>query len=105
MSLHKKAPVFHSLCEEEIKDPHLVFEELFDFADMDDARQLLWQWLKVTVAGTYHKELGSSEKAAIIVLYEKMAKLIEAAYVLKGGKTTVKGKSQKSKVKKKMANS
>jgi hypothetical protein len=95
MSLQKQAPVFHFLNPEEIDDPRLAFRELFDFADIDDARQLLWQWLKVTVAGTYHKELGSSEKAAILALYEKMAKLIEAAYLIQGGKMHAKTRRRK----------
>jgi hypothetical protein len=48
-------PAAYSLSEEEINDPYLVIDELFDFAELNDARELLWEWLKVTVTGTYHK--------------------------------------------------
>ncbi len=97
MPLQKQVPVFYSLSPEEVSNPKLVLAELFDFADMDDARQLLWQWLKVTVTGTFHKELSSSEKAAIIDFYEKLEKLIEAAYLMQT-------KRQKPPAKKPIAN-
>lgn len=84
MPSQKNAPPLHALNAAETKDPMLVIDELFDFADLDDVRQLLWTWLKVTVTGTYHKELSSSERSAILSLYEKMEKLVEAAHVLRG---------------------
>ena len=73
---------FHQLNEEETTNPYLVIDELFDFAHLPDVRELLWEWLKATVTGTYHKTLNATERSAIITLYEKMEKLVEAVYVL-----------------------
>ncbi len=76
------APVFHVLNSREIDNPQLVLEELFDFADINDIRALLWEWLKTTVTANYHKELNATERATILTLYEKMEKLVEAAYLI-----------------------
>ena len=92
MPLRKQAltkPVFHALSVREQASPILAMEDFFDFADMEDARQLLWQWLKTTVTGTYHKELNASERTAILTLYEKTAKLIEASFLLQQQKRPV----------------
>ncbi len=78
----KNAPVLHRLTTAETKDPMLVIDELFDFADLPDVRELMWTWLKVTVTGTYHKELSASERSAILTLYEKLEKLVEASHVM-----------------------
>lgn len=83
------------LNKEEIANPNLVFDELFDFAHLPDVRELLWEWLKTTVTGSYNKTLTAREREAIIILYEKMEKLVEAAHVLQK-KTARKGtKSQR----------
>lgn len=81
-----KQPI-HTLTEEEMADPYLVIDELFDFADLADARELLWDWLKTTVTGSYHKQLTSTERSALITMFEKIEKLLEAAYVLHERKT------------------
>jgi len=70
------------LTKEEIANPNLVIDELFDFAHLPDVRELLWEWLKTTVTGSYTKTLTAREREAIIILYEKMEKLVEAAHVL-----------------------
>src|SRR5260221_5784788 len=72
----------YSLNDEEINDPYLVIDELFDFADLAEAQELLWLWLKTTVTGTYHKNLPATDRSVIITMYEKMEKLMAAAYVL-----------------------
>ncbi len=87
MSLHNDAkpaqPVI-KLSKEEISDPYLVLEELFDFAHLPQLRSMLWDWLKATVTGGYNKSLSSRERENILLLYEKVEKLIEAAHVLQG---------------------
>src|SRR6187402_1613697 len=79
-------PCLHKLSKQEITDPYLVIDELFDFADLADIKELLWGWLKTTVTATYHKNLSSSERSAIIDLYEKLEKLVEAAQVIHASK-------------------
>lgn len=81
------------LTQTENADPQLVIDELFDFAHLPDIRELMWEWLKATVTGTYHKELSSSERSAILSLYEHLTRLVEAAHVMH----TTKRKPQKSK--------
>lgn len=71
-----------TLTQTEIAVPQLVIDDLFDFAHLPDIRELMWEWLKVTVTGTYHKELSSSERSAILILYERLTKLVEAAHVI-----------------------
>jgi hypothetical protein len=75
-------PVLHKLSKQEITDPYLVIDELFDFADLADIKELLWSWLKTTVTGTYHKNLSATERSAIIDLYEQLEKLVEAVQVI-----------------------
>lgn len=70
------------LTSKEIADPQLVIDEFFDFAHLPEVRELLWEWLKVTVTGTYHKELNASERSAILTLYEQLSRLVEAAHIL-----------------------
>lgn len=70
------------LTQTEIADPQLVIDDLFDFAHLPDIRELMWEWLKATVTGTYHKELSASERSAILSLYEHLTKLVEAAHVI-----------------------
>ena len=74
--------VLRQLSKKEIADPYLVIDELFDFAHLPDIQELLWGWLKTTVTGTYHKNLTASERSAMIDMYEKMEKLVEAAHVI-----------------------
>ncbi|MES2329116.1 MAG: hypothetical protein V4539_05895 [Bacteroidota bacterium] len=82
MSSVKNAQPLYKLSETEMNDPTLVIDELFDFADLQDVRELLWGWLKTTVTGTFHKDLSASERSAILSLYEKMEKLVEAAHMI-----------------------
>lgn len=85
---------FHALSKEEITDPYLVIHELFDFADLADTRELLWNWLKTTVTGDYHKQLTATERSTILTMYEKMEKLIEAAYLLQEQSITKNGQAK-----------
>lgn len=71
-----------SLTEHESIDPFLAIDEIFDFAQLPDAKELLWEWLKATVTGTFHKNLSASERYAIISLYEKLNKLLDATHIL-----------------------
>jgi hypothetical protein len=82
MPSQKNAAPLYTLSPAETKTPLLVVEELFDFADLDDVRELLWSWLKATITGTYHKELSATERSAILTLYEKLEKLVEASHVM-----------------------
>ncbi len=72
-----------SLTNEEQGDPSVVLEELFDFAHLPEWRLLLWDWLKITVSGSYNTEsITSSERASILFVYEKLQELMEASHLM-----------------------
>ena len=84
MALRKKTiplPIYRKDCTENLIDPMLVMYELFDFAKPEQVKEILWTWLKSTVTGSFSEELSTEEKTAILLLYEKLEKLIEAAVV------------------------
>lgn len=69
------------LSEEEIENPHLVLHEFFTFVHLPDIRQALWEWLKLTVSGNYHRQ-SCTDKSNIIYLYEQVEKLMEAVHII-----------------------
>lgn len=71
-----------SLSEEESGKPQQVIAELFDFAHLPELKQMLWDWLKTTVTGSYNKTLSNRERTTILLLYEYLDKLLEANYLL-----------------------
>jgi len=72
----------HHLTEKEIADPRLVFYDVFDFEHLPGIRNLLWDWLKATVIGNYNRELDKRERHIIILTYEKLQRMIEAAHIM-----------------------
>ena len=85
MALRKKVrplPICNKLRNEQSIDPMLVIYELFDFAKPEQVKEILWNWLKSTVTSNFSEELCTEEKTAILLLYEKLVKLIEAAAIL-----------------------
>jgi hypothetical protein len=84
-------PVMYLLTPEEIRNPHLVIDELFDFADVEDIRTLLWKWFSATVTGTFPKQLTRTERMLIVDMYEKMRRLTEAAHLLQSQEKAHKG--------------
>ncbi len=78
----QKKTMYTQLSKQEVDNPYLVIEELFDFAHLPDVREMLWDWLKTTVTGSFHKTLSSADRHVMIALYEKMEKLTEAAHIL-----------------------
>ena len=70
------------LTEEEINDPFLVVHDLFDFGDFNDIKKMFWDFFKATITGTYSKKLRRDEQFDIVILYEYLEKLIEAAHLI-----------------------
>jgi hypothetical protein len=84
MSIHEYPPAElepRKLSKEEIEDPYQVIYELFDYAHLPQIRESIWEWLKATTSGNYHK-LSVSERGNLLYLYEKIEKLIEAAHII-----------------------
>lgn len=70
------------LSKEESENPYLVIEELFDYAHLPDLRHQLWEWLRTTVTGDFTEGLDRRERIALLFLYEKIEKLVEAAHLI-----------------------
>ncbi len=83
------------LTKEETENPALVLDELFDFAHLPQLRYLLWEWLKITVSGSYHHLEEPNEKESVLFLYEKMQKLIEASHLIWKAQQSLQKQEQK----------
>jgi hypothetical protein len=70
-----------NLTADEIADPHQVISELFNYGHLPQIREMLWDLLKTATTGTYHKQ-SATERTNLVSFYEKLAKLIEAAWVI-----------------------
>lgn len=64
------------------QDPYQELDEIFDYAHIDELEIQLWEWLKTTVSGSFHKELSRVEKSSLLTLYEKMQQLLGAAHCI-----------------------
>src|SRR5690349_1276428 len=72
----------YKLSPEEVENPYLVLENLFDFAHLPQIREIFWEFFKATITGSYPKKLSWTERNEIVCLYEYIEKLIEAAHLL-----------------------
>jgi hypothetical protein len=70
-----------NLTSDEITDPYSFIHELFSYAHLPQLREELWQWFKLTVTGSYHKE-PQKDRGDFLQLYEKFEKLIEVVHIL-----------------------
>lgn len=84
MSLTDYAPhelLPRHLSPAEVCNPALVTDGLFSHFHLPQVRELLWQWFSVTVAGNYNEVLNNSRRQDIVILYEQLTKLLEAAHI------------------------
>lgn len=70
------------LSGEEVNDPYLVLDGLFDYAHLPQVRGFLWDWLRLTVTGGYNRKEGLHSRTSVLIIYEWMEKLVEAAHLL-----------------------
>jgi hypothetical protein len=86
MTIHDYPPSAltpHYLSVQEQDAPLIVLEALFDFAHLPSLRLMLWEWLSVTIKGSYnHKDCNYRQRDSIVLCYDKMLKLIEASWLL-----------------------
>jgi hypothetical protein len=71
----------HKLSKEETQDPYGVVYTFFDYAHLPQVRQMLWEWLKITVNENWHS-LSIDQRADAFYFYEMLEKLIEAAHLI-----------------------
>ena len=69
------------LTQEEREDPYLVIHDFFGFGHLPEIRKIHWEFLKVTVSGSYHT-CSRRERANLIYLYERIEQLIEAVHII-----------------------
>ena len=84
MSIHDYPPAElepRNLSKEEIENPYQVIDSFFDYAHLPQVREQLWEWLALTVSGSYHKK-SCIERADLIYFYGKVELLIEAVHIL-----------------------
>lgn len=77
------------LGNEEIADPYKVIHSLFDFAHLPQIREMLWDFLKITVSGTWHA-LSTSDRADMLYFFEKLEKVVEASHIIHKQNKTAK---------------
>lgn len=72
----------HTLSPEEIANPQIVLHNFFDFANLPEARKMMWEWFRTTVTCNYSEALDTTDRANIVLIFEQLEKLVEAAYLL-----------------------
>jgi hypothetical protein len=75
---------FHprKLTPEEIKKPIGVINSFFDFANLPQARDLMDEWIKTTVTGSFNHELTRRERTSLYYFFGQVQRLIEACHLL-----------------------
>jgi len=74
---------YTKLSEEEINDPFLAIHAFFDYSHIERIKENMWEWLKITVSGTFSTHLmNRGERYDMVYLYEHLEKLVEAVHVL-----------------------
>src|ERR1700735_3342803 len=56
-----------------------ILEEFFAYVTLPQAQQKLWNWLEVTVTGSFNKELTRRERCNNLFFYHQLLNLLEAA--------------------------
>ena len=69
------------LTDEEIENPYVVIHDLFSYAHLPQIREHLWELLKITVSGNYHKKTRIG-RGNVLFFYEKLETLIEAVHII-----------------------
>jgi hypothetical protein len=70
------------LNREEMDDPIIVIHNFFSSQHLPQAREQLWEMLKVTVTDNYCKSLTRTEKSDLVYFYEQLEKLVEAVHII-----------------------
>ncbi|HEX7903422.1 MAG TPA: hypothetical protein VF487_06060 [Chitinophagaceae bacterium] len=84
MPLQDYSPVeFHprKLTKEEIEDPYQVIHDFFSYAHLPEIREMLWEFLKTQVSGTFHQK-NTRERSNLLYFYERVESMIEAVHLI-----------------------
>ena len=82
--------------KEEVRDPYLVITRFFDYADVNSVREYLWDWLKITVSGTFNTNIiNKHQRYDMIYFFEHLEKLVEATYAIQQKRSAKNQNKQK----------
>lgn len=62
------------------QNPQMVLKEVFDYANLPEQKEMLWQWF--TAAITSGNAKRKMERESLVFCYEQMEKLLEAAFFM-----------------------
>jgi len=71
------------LSTEEIKNPVMGLDVLFDYEHLPQWRDSLWTLFKTTVLGDAYNNLELIERNNLLTFYEQLEKLVELAHIIK----------------------
>jgi hypothetical protein len=87
MKTHNNHPQWYNqplrLNKEQRRDPLPVLDDFFECYHLNDARQILWQWLSVIITSQRGIAMEPLDNDNHIYFYEKIEEIIEAAYVMR----------------------
>jgi hypothetical protein len=87
MKTHNNNPSWHSqplrLTPEQTQTPKLVLDDFFQCYQLQDIREIMWQWLTAAVSSPGSHANDHHEHNNYMFFYEKMESLIEAAWVMR----------------------
>ncbi len=70
------------LTVEEVNEPLKVIENFFIQHNISESRDLLKQWLKVTLTGDF-VEMGSLQRAEFLAFFDNIERVVEAVHIIK----------------------
>lgn len=105
---HNHHPQWHSLplrlTKEEKHDPLLVLDDFFDCYHLQDARDILWNWVSTIISSPHSISIEASDRSNHLFFYEKMERLVELSLVMKNKLHKHQRKLEKRKLKRNAEN-
>lgn len=68
--------------KDELENPYKVIYSIFDAAHLPQLRELLREWIRVTVTGDFSHALSRRERAQLIEFTQHIERLLEAAHII-----------------------
>jgi hypothetical protein len=66
---------------EEVENPELVIEQLFQYASLPELRWQLWEGTKAMITGTFNAMKGR-DRCKMLFFFEQIERLIEVTHVM-----------------------
>ncbi|OQP45875.1 hypothetical protein A4H97_32050 [Niastella yeongjuensis] len=99
MKSHNLHPVWYNqplrLNEDQLNSPELALDDFFEFYHLKEVREILWQWVREVVSSPGSILSDHQERNNHLFFYEKLEMLVEAAWVINGGRGEQTGRYAK----------